>query len=75
MLEWSLPIRGISNSTVPDKELEGTSAYMNNVRPYDVLDSRLRLGQRPGLDKWGEGTQIGSEEQPVVAITAIRTVV
>lgn len=47
---------------------------MNNVRPRDVLASRLRGGQRPGLDKWGAGTQIGSAEQPVVAMCIVSSV-
>lgn len=47
---------------------------MNNVRPRDVLENRLRLGQRPGLDKWSNGTQVGSSEQPVVALTIVASI-
>ncbi len=47
---------------------------MNNVRPIDTLERRLRLGQRPGLDKWGAGTQIGAAEQPVVAMVIVAVV-
>lgn len=47
---------------------------MNNVRPVDVLERQLRLGQRPGLDKWGSGTQIGAAEQPVVAVCLVSAV-
>jgi hypothetical protein len=47
---------------------------MNNVRPIDVLERQLRLGQRPGLDKWGAGTQIGDSEQPICAMTIVAAV-
>jgi len=51
-----------------------TAPVMNNVRPYDVLERRLRGGQRPGLDKWGNGDQIGAAAQPVVAMCVISSV-
>jgi len=47
---------------------------MNNIRPRDALENRLRIGQRPGLDKWGAGNQIGGAEQPVVAICVVNSV-
>jgi len=67
MQELLAPIKGISKGLPVDKEEVVTSGYMNNVRPTDVLEKRIRLGQRPALVKWGAGTQIGSSEQPVVA--------
>ena len=45
-----------------------------NVRAYDVMEDRARGGQRPALDKWGDGDQIGSIEQPVVAMCVIGAV-
>lgn len=51
-----------------------TSPLLNNVRPYDVQDGRARGGQRPGLDKWGAGVQVGAAEQPVVAICTVSAV-
>jgi len=47
---------------------------MKNMRLYDTLDTRARGGQRPGLDKWGDGDQIGAAEQPVVAIVTVSSV-
>jgi hypothetical protein len=70
MIEWVLPIRGISKSMIVDKESPTTSGYINNVRPRDVLEKRIRLGQRPGLDKWST-TQVGGAELPVVAMTVV----
>ena len=74
MIELPPPIQGISKGVPVDKESPATSGYMNNVRPVDVLESRIRLGQRPGLDKWGTGTQIGGAEQPVVAMCIVAAV-
>jgi len=51
MNEWPLPIRGVDYSTPQDKENPANSSYMLNVRPFDVLERRIRLGQRPGMDK------------------------
>jgi len=74
MQEWPLPIFGISRIITVEKEPAKYSGYMSNVRPTDVLENRIRLGQRPGLDKWGAGTQIGSAEQPVVALCVVSSV-
>jgi hypothetical protein len=69
-----LPLRGINKGVavcyVPDEY----SSDMLNVRPIDVLEKRVRLGKRPGLKKWGAGTQIGSAEQPVVCICSVSSV-
>jgi len=74
VIELPPPIQGISKGVPVDKESPATSGYMNNVRPVDVLESRIRLGQRPGLDKWGAGTQIGAAEQPIVACCIVNSV-
>ncbi len=75
MIELVSPIKGVSKGLPVDKEPIITSGYMNNVRPVDSLERRLRLGQRPGLDKWGAGTQVGAAEQPVVAMCIVAAVV
>jgi len=73
MIELTPPIKGVSKGLPVDKEPPTTSGYMNNVRPVDVLERQLRLGQRPGLDKWSE-TQIGDAEQPVCAMCVVAAV-
>jgi len=73
MIELTPPIKGISKGLPVDKEQPTTSGYMNNVRPVDVLERQLRLGQRPGLDKWSTD-QIGDAEQPVVAMCVVAAV-
>ena len=73
MKEWPLPIYGISRIITVEKEPSKYSGYMQNIRPTDVLESKIRLGQRPGLDKWSE-TQIGSAEQPIVSMVCVSSV-
>jgi len=51
-----------------------SSEYMNNVRPVDVSEKRIRIGQRPGLDKWS-ATKVGDAEIPVVAMCTVASVV
>jgi len=43
------------------------------VRPF--WDGKAVGGQRPGMDKWGNGDQIGAAEQPVVDMCSVTTVV
>ena len=73
MLDWPLPIYGISRIITVEKEPSKYSGYMNNVRPTDVLENKIRIGQRPGLDKWSS-TQIGGAEQPVVSMVIVSSV-
>ena len=70
---FNLPIKGFSEGLPVDKENPSTSGYMNNVRPVDVLDKKIRLGQRPGLDKVYT-QQIGGVAAPIVLISQITTV-
>lgn len=63
--------KGASSGDLPSL----TSEHLNNVRPRDVLENKIRIGQRPGLDKWGAGTQIGASAQPVVFITSVSSVI
>jgi len=74
VIELPNPIQGVSKGVPVDKESPATSGYMSNVRPIDVLEKRIRLGQRPALDKWGAGTQVGAAEQPVVAMCIVASV-
>ena len=73
-MELLPPIKGLFRGTLLGHAPELTSESMNNVRPVDTLEKRIRIGQRPGLDKWGNGTQVGAAEQPVVAMTFVNSV-
>ncbi|HUW45428.1 MAG TPA: hypothetical protein VMW50_06500 [Dehalococcoidia bacterium] len=68
------PRKGIDKSSVTIAQPPMTSVDMNNMRLRDVFDERTRGGQRPGLDKWGAGTQIGAADNPVVAMCTVSTV-
>lgn len=74
-MELMFPLKGIHKGSPASKQAPLTSPLLLNVRPQESLSGRLRGGQRPGLDKWGEGTQIGSSEQPVVFILSVASVV
>ncbi len=74
-MELLPPIRGLFKGSLTGHAPELTSEYMNNVRPVDVQEKRVRIGQRPGLDKWGNGTQVGAAEQPIVALCFVSSVI
>lgn len=73
-MELLPPIKGVFRGSLMGHAPELTSEIMNNVRPVDVQEKRVRIGQRPGLDKWGNGTQVGAAEQPVVAMIFVSSV-
>jgi len=73
IVELIPPIKGLSKGFPVNREQPGTSGYMNNVRPRDVLEKRIRLGQRPGLDKWGTG-RVGDTDNPIVYMCTITSV-
>lgn len=72
-IEFTPPVRGINKGLPADKSVPGSSEYMNNVRPVDVSEKRIRIGQRPGLDKWSTD-QVGGALQPVVAMCTVSTI-
>lgn len=72
-MEWILPIKGYADSVAVDKSPALTSGDMNNVRPTDTLERRLRMGQRPGLKK-RYSQQIGGANIPIVAICSVTVV-
>jgi hypothetical protein len=74
-LELYFPFKGIHKGFLFEKQVPGTTSAINNMRPWDSIGGRIRGGQRPALDKWGAGTQIGSVEQPVVSMCVVSSVV
>lgn len=73
-MEIKFPSDGINKGQAAVDQPMNTSPEMNNVRRHDTLDNRDRGGQRPGLDKWGDGDRIGAANQPVVAMCIVTTV-
>ena len=70
---FSLPVVGFSEGLPVDKSDPMTSGHINNIRPISILSGRIVISQRPGLDNWS-ATQIGADENPVVALCAVSTV-
>lgn len=70
-MKLQFPLKGIHKGAATVAQPEGTTFDCLNVRAFDPLEDRARGGQRPGLVKWGAGTQVGSVEQPVVAMCVI----
>jgi len=73
-IEFVFPIGGLNEGFPASTQPQMTSGDLSNVRPYDTLGNRLRGGQRPGLNKWGAGTQVGNSSQPVVAMCVVDSV-
>jgi len=73
MQEIPLPLKGLSKGLPVANETAATSGYMSNVRPRDVLEGRLRLGQRPGLKK-AYNQQIGGSDSPIMWIGSVTIV-
>lgn len=67
------PIKGVSESLDPSKQVPLTSGHMNNVRATDVLEKQIRIGQRPGLDKVFD-EQIGGGAYAIIATCTVTTV-
>lgn len=68
--EVILPLKGVNFSYPLDKQDAGTSGDMNNIRPFDTLERRIRIGQRPGFDKMYT-QQIGGDAAPIVLLIPI----
>lgn len=72
-MEFPQPISGLFESFVAGKIPGQYSPDCNNIRPRDVLENLIRLGQRPGLDK-AYSQQIGGESAPIVWVGTVTTV-
>ena len=68
--QFPIPIKGISEVLPVAVSPADTSGYMNNVFPRDTLERRLRIGQRPGLEK-KFSQQISGLEAPIVALLEV----
>lgn len=70
------PIKGVFKGGIPGSEPEAMSPNMDNVMPVDVEANRIRLGQRPGLDKWSTTLLSDSATpSPIVDMVQIAVVV
>lgn len=65
------PIKGLHKGGPVSAQPQYTSPDLQNVRVYDVIENRARMGQRPGLKKWGDGDIIGTGEGPIVVLLSV----
>ena len=70
---FPLPIRGVSDGMFEGSPLPSTSGHINNIRVKDVLEGKLRISQREGLDK-AFSQQVGGAARPIVLLATITTV-
>lgn len=63
------PLSGENRSNPQSEQPGQTVVNLQNVRPYDTSELRLRGGQRPGLKKWGAGTAMGSRIVSMVSVS------
>lgn len=70
------PVKGIDKARAPHAQPEATSPDMNNMRPFDVADERIRGGQRPAMKKRysEEISIIAGEAGPVIAMCEVSVV-
>lgn len=73
MQRLAVPYKGVNSGVTVCTTPQEYTTNMNNVRPVDVLEKRIRLGQRPGLKKWSTD-RVGAENQPVVEIVSVSSV-
>ena len=72
-IDVNLPVKGFSEILPVENQELGTTPYALNIRPRDVLEKRMRVGQRPGLKK-AYSQQIGGDAFPVVVLLSVTTV-
>lgn len=66
------PLKGINKNYAESDQPNLTSPAMQNVRPFDVMKTRVRGGQRPGLKK--QYPVCVGNGKPVVAIGCVTIV-
>lgn len=65
------PINGLSEGLPATQQKLETSFSLQNVRPYDVTDERIRGGQRPGTVLAYTTRVVGNF--PVIALAQVTT--
>jgi hypothetical protein len=73
--ELPFPLLGVNRGRGTSKQPFATVAAMINMRLFDVLDGRARGGSRPGQNAWGNADLIGGNNQPVVAMCVVSSVI
>lgn len=63
LIETPFPLRGKDVNWSLEQQPPLTSGDLENVRPYDVFETRARGGQRPAVRKWGLPSRIGGNHR------------
>jgi len=71
--DFQIPIKGYSEGLSADKQPPLTTGFMDNMYPRGTLEKKIRLTQRPGLDKIFP-QQIGGDSAPIITMCSITTV-
>lgn len=72
-MDIPIPTKGINKGMPVSSTPLDYSTNMNNVRIRDVLEGRVRIGQRPALVKWSTDL-VGGASFPVVAMCSVSAV-
>ena len=72
-INFQLPIKGLHLGGSVEAGPAMTSGHLLNVRPRDTLENKIRIGQRPGLERWSTD-RAGSGTAPAVAICTVSTI-
>lgn len=70
---FQIPIKGFSEGFSVSESEPLTTGYCLNVRPIDCLERKLRIGQRPGLEK-KYTQQLAGVAGAIVAINSVSVV-
>ena len=65
------PVNGLVEAVAAQDQKVGGSFNIQNVRPFDISDERIRGGQRPGTSLAYTTRIVG--DFPVIAMTSITT--
>ena len=65
------PLAGLQENLSFEQKPPYSSPLILNCRPYDVDETRARMGQRPGIVKYDD-TQLGGDH-PIIAMEQIIT--
>ena len=76
VIEFLFPLGGLHKGSALEAQPARTSPHLKNVRPYDVLETRVRGGQRPGLAKrYSQIINSGGEAAVIVELLEVSVVI
>jgi hypothetical protein len=70
-VEIKFPVKGINKNWANSEQPPSTSPDMNNVRPYGTAETRLRGGQRPGINNTDYSSRLSGATKPIVELLSV----